>query len=309
MALITKKVVALAGTEASYGTTASLSARNNAFEIISDLSIQPMSEVLTRSPYSNSLSAAKALQGKKWHEISFVTELRGSGDAAVAPTALSALLQSCGTSETVAADVTWEPLSSSFVSSTLQFFVDGQCHTVHGAIGNAKFMFITGETAKIEFNLMGKYIAPTACAMISTNYEETTPPIVIGCTLTFDNTTTFEVQQLEIDLGNVIAERPSLSDPTGIAGFQIVNRESVGSMNPEAVLPATYNFWDVWESSTAKDLSITLGETAGNKFTITCPKTTIDSISYGDRNGVRIFELPLRFGRDSGDDEISIVQS
>jgi len=40
---------------------------------------------------------------------------------------------------------------------------------------------------------------------------------------------------------------------------------------------------------------------------ISLPKTEIMNITPGDRNGVRIYDIPFRCVRSSGDDEISIT--
>ena len=306
--MLTKKVVALAKWESTEGTTRCMAAASDAFEIISDLTIDPESTLIPRAPYSNSISPVQNLLGQRWAVASFVTEMKGSETTGSMIAGIDSLLKSCGLVDSITAgtSVTFAPVSSSFTSCSAQFFVDGQVHTMVAMKGNAKMLFTVGETAKLQFDMLGIYQAPTACTIVSPTLDTTVPPVVLGVIFTFDGTTTFSVQQVELDLGNIMGNRDDMTQPTGIKGFEITAREGAGSFNPEAVLTSTYDFWDIWENSTEKTLSIVLGEITGNMCTITCPKVVVEKIAYGDRNGIRIFDIPFKLGRNSGDDEINI---
>jgi len=310
MTLISKKAVCLAKEEGTYGVDPTLAAGSNAFEVISDLTITPIGNLLTRSPFGNTISQAQPLLGSRWVEVSFVTELKGSGTAATAPRGVGDMFEACGMNEAVTTTVTYTPESSSFKSVALEIFIDGIKHQILGCRGTFKLLFIVGETAKIEWNFMGKYTIPTDVAIPSPTYDSTVPPTVLGASYTWNSDANASViQQLEMDLANVIAARDSLNDATGIAGFEVVGREPKGSMNPETNVLGTYDFFTEWTASTERAITITIGSASGNKYVITAPKVVIESIGYGDRNGIRVFEIPIRFAKSSGDDEISIVHS
>lgn len=309
MTLITRRAVLLAKEEGTYGTDPTPVAASNAFEVISDLSINPAGNLNERAPFSNSLSPAQPLLGQRWYEISFVVELRGSGSEGTAPQAIGDLLESCGMAETVVggASVTYDPASSSIKSCTIYAYLDGLQHQFHGCRGNVRLLLNTGETAKLEFTMMGKYEAPTDVAIASPTYDSTVPPVVLDSSFTFDSDATLLAQNLELDLGSVVSTRPDFNETTGIEGFAITAREGGGSFNPEAELIAGYDFWTIWTASTQKALSVVVGATAGNICTITCPKVVLEGLGYGDREGVRIFDIPFKLSRDSGDDEIAIA--
>ena len=167
-------------------------------------------------------------------------------------------------------------------------------------------MIVTGETAKVEWRFLGKYAVPTDVSVPgSVTYDSQVPPSIVSASFEFDSTT-FKVQQLEIDLGTVVATRRDLCEATGIAGFTTVGREPKGSFNPEAIKVGTYNFFDEWRGSVQNAITIDIGDTSGNKWQISLPKVVLDTPAYGDRDGVRTFELPFICSRNSGNDEISL---
>jgi hypothetical protein len=311
MSLITKKCILLAKEEATYadGTTTP-DGTNNALEIISDLALVPAGEFNARSPYGNTLSPSRGLLGKHWVEVSFIVELKGSGTAGTAPKGLGDLFEACGMAESVASTVTYLPTSSSFKSAVLWIYVDGLCHKVTGCRGSFKLLCVVGQTAKIEFKMIGLYTIPTDIAMATPTYDTTVPPLVLSAAYTWDTDADISyIQQLELDIANVVVQRESLNAATGIAGLEIVGREPKGSFNPEAVLVAGHDIWTDWTSSTEKAITITIGSTSGNKYVITAPKCVLESVGYGDRNGIRTFELPFRMCKNAGNDELSIVHS
>jgi hypothetical protein len=111
---------------------------------------------------------------------------------------------------------------------------------------------------------------------------------------------------LSLDIGNEIASRDDISSANGIKGFIIANRKGKGSVNPEALLIAGYNFWTDWTASTQKALSVVVGTATGNKCTITAPKLTIDSIADGERERILTRDIPFSLGQSAGNDEISL---
>jgi hypothetical protein len=285
----------------------------NAFEVISDLAITPTGELNSRAPYGNTLSPSRSLMGKRWYEISFIVELRGSGDADVAPSGLGDLLEACGMSETVTeGEVVYAPMSTKdlMASVTLYIYLDGLLHVFSGCKGTVKLLCVVGQTSKLEFKLMSIYAAPTDVAIASPTYDSTVPPVVLSAAFTFDSEA-FAIQQLEIDLANVLVAKESLNEATGISGIAIVGREPKGSINPESMLIASYDLYTIWTASTQKEISIVIGSADGNKYTIVMPDVVLESIGYGDRNGIRTNELPFRLTKDSsaGENEISITHN
>lgn len=308
--LLAKKAILLAKEESEYATDPTPAEGDNAVEVISDLVVNPVGNLNERYPYGNTLSPRAPLLGQRWVEVSFTMEVSGSGALGTAPR-WGDLMEACGMAETIVAStsVTYAPASSSLKSATLYVYFDGLQHIITGCRGSFRLIMNAGETAKLQFTFRGKYQTPTDVALASPTYDGQTPPVMKSASLTFDSDSTLVVQSVELDIGNVLANRDDINDATGIAGFSIVGREGRGSFNPEMELIAGYDFYTIWENSTQKQLSISIGSSEANQFTITCPKVVAETIGYGDRNGIRTNEIPFRLSYNSGDDEISIAHT
>ena len=100
----------------------------------------------------------------------------------------------------------------------------------------------------------------------------------------------------------------SVNATGGYAGVNIVDRNVVGSINPEATLVATRDWWDEWQQSNKQSLTITVGADAGNIITFTAPAVVQRELNPGDREGLFIYDIPMTYAEGpSGDDEMSLV--
>lgn len=305
--LRTKVALLLAKEESDYGNDPTPTTASNAIMVISDLVVTPAGETFMRSPFDITLSPRTPVIGGSWFEISFITELHASGTKDTAPR-IGDLFEACGMKETInsGTSVVYTPATTGLKSCTIYTYFDGMLHKFKGCVGSWRILIVSGDTAKIEWRFFGKYEVPTDTALPgSVTYDTPTPPSVVSAAFLYDSGS-LEVQQLEIDLAAIVARRPSVNEATGIKGFTTVGREPKGSFNPEVVLLATYDFWTVWRNSTTKAISINIGSVEGNKWTISLPKVVLDTPAYGDRDGIRTFELPFIISRNSGDDEISL---
>lgn len=95
----------------------------------------------------------------------------------------------------------------------------------------------------------------------------------------------------------------------GILSFIVGNRAPSGIMTCEAVLRATSNadFWSYFDAGTTKALSMVLGTTAGNIVTIVTPACKLSAPKYGDREGIRTFDIEFTMARSAGNDEMTIT--
>ena len=72
---------------------------------------------------------------------------------------------------------------------------------------------------------------------------------------------------------------------------------------------ATRPFWANWEAGSGATLQVIIGATAANIIQIDsdtngCVKESID---WGERNGIRIYDIPFGLYSGSGDDEIKLT--
>jgi hypothetical protein len=305
--------VLLAKEESAYGQDPTPTVADNAIEA-KNIKVSYQGDLLQRDNVRSNISPVSPVLGKRWVEVTFEAELKGSGTAGTAGK-LGDLLEACSMAETVStggsSSVVYKPTSSSQKSITIYVYDNDAgsavLHKITGAVGTFTLKLTAGQFGVLSFTFKGLYNLPTDQALPSApTYESTLPPIVESANFTLNSDTDLVLQELSLDLANEIAVRDDISASTGIKAFQIANRNPKGNFNPEAMLLASYDFWSDWVASTQRALSVVIGATAGNIITITAPKVTIDSLADGERERVLTKEIPFSLGQNAGNDEISI---
>ena len=301
-------------TETTQGSAVALAATD--FFQAYDLDAQVKTELLERNYGSTSLDPFSQVGGKKWQEIKFKADLKTSGAAGTPLAPLSALLQACGLTETAVGgvSVTYAPTSAAASanfygpgkSATIKAYENGILKVLGGAMLNCKMTLEAGKIPMLDFSGKGTYAAVTD-ASFPTYTPNTTDPAIVKSATFSSHGTSLTISKLEIDLGSEIAERPDVNSANSIVGFQITGRKPSGSMDPEAALVATHDFYGKFAAGTLGQISIVIGSGAGNVITITLPKVQYGEIGKSDRNGIYTFNVPLIISRNSGDDFISIA--
>jgi len=311
---LTKQRVLLALEEDGYASGSVPVPANNAIAA-EEVSYSYPGEVLERNLQNDSLSPDSPLIGKRYTEITFSCELKGSGTAGTAP-AIGDLLEACGFSESIDAglSVVYAPDSTEMKSVRIYMYDynsgggNAKLHDIQGARGSFELVLEAGQRPMINFTFQGLYEIPEDVANPSPVYGETTkPPVVESASFEINSETTLVVQALNIDMANELVQSEGINASTGVSKIVIVGRKPNGSFNPEVVTIATEDFFTDWVGATQRDLSVALGSVAGNICTITAPKVTYDTINDGDRNGIRINEIPFHLGKDSGNDELVLT--
>ncbi len=262
-----------------------------------------------RNPISGSMSpwpSAKPSIGPA--EIKFSVEVKGSG-VVDTPVEAAPLLRACARGQTINAGVSTvhAPVSTGFESGSLYVYPDGLLHKFLGCYGNAELIFEAGKPARYEFTIQAKYSIPTNVAIPSgAVYDTTIPPVVESIALTIDSYVAI-ISKLQINLGNVLFKRPDVNSPFGLFGVGIRREKVMGSIDPEAVDRATYDYWQKMQDAAQVALSATVGNTAGNRLVMTASKVIYDPFAWGEREGQRIYEIPLRLVRNAGDDEMILT--
>ena len=308
MFLANKKILLLKR-ESVYGTDPVPTVGSNSIDA-SAIKFDYQGDLLTRESLRGSLSRPQPIMGQKWAEITFTCELKGGGVKGTAARIGDALV-ACGFAETVSAgsSVIYQPADTGFLSATLYFYEQqdsGNCrlHKITGARGDVSLNLESGKFGSLEFKFQGAYNAPTEVADPSApTYESTLPPIVESSTLTL-NSVALIAQAVKIAMNNEVVKQDDLNSPSGLKGFLITGRKPSGSINPESVLAATYDFYGDWAAATARALSIVVGSAAGNKITITAPKLVIEKLGAGDRTGIRTEDVQFALAINSAHDEL-----
>ncbi len=282
-----------------------------------DVEWTPTFEVPERKPMQSSFSQLQRIAGERSAQITFATELKGSGAAGTAPTNLSAPFLACGLGETIVGgiSVTYAPASqgtSTFTVETREGSTDGtvKIKKIVGARGTFVLEHTKGERVMVLFTFTGRYVEPTeGGAQFVSPAIAAVPEPFLNVSLSFQSVATLLIQALTVDLGNTVVLRNDVNEATGNFSAAITNRIMVGTIDPEETDLATINFWNQLTTNAEGSLTYTLGASAGNITTVTLPKTQITNAGQADRDGIRIVPLDLSFNQNvvAGDDEISIA--
>lgn len=310
MPLLSRRSMILAKLETTYGQDAQ-PAGTNAI-LVTVPSLTPTGTALERDFARASISPLPVVVGEKFYEITFDTELKGSGDnsssEAILPE-IHPLILACGFTyqtqeyETNKWKVTYTPVSTNFPSVTIYCYYDGVLHKIVGARGTFTLTMEAGNFGRFSWTFRGLYAGPVDQSMPTPTFKPALPPVIKGIDFTLDNQT-FCFQALTFELGNSLTERRCAHAEETIIEVMITARNSNGSLNPEMVPVATYDFFGKWSQSATMQLSTTIGSQEGNTIVITAPKVQYRELRYGDRDGIRILDIGLRFAENQGNDEI-----
>ena len=298
MPLIERLTALLAEVEGTYGTDPTPTAADDAISAL-DLSIVPQMEVHDRDVQSSVFSNLVPVRGKQWYEVSFKTHVKWNNNTGglLADFQDTPLWRAAGCARTrsgVTPDVqdAIDPSSSgSLDSATLYCFKDGVRHVVRGVRLNAKMILETGKPGFIEWSGKGLYQTPTDVATPTLTYDSTDPPAVLSSSFSYAAVTTPIPSKLEFDLGNVISERPSSREATGIVGFIITARKPTIKIDPEQLLVATRNLFNDIANSTSIAIAIDAGSTNGNIVQLRANTCYMKTLGEGSREGVRTHEM------------------
>ncbi len=284
---------------------------------VSDINIKPVIEKLERDYARNTGDSLPHAIGKAHYEISFKTELKGSGVTGSKYNPLDALLQASGMTVSASAnDITYtptsQPSSSAFSgfgkSAYIEFVRDKYKRTISGLVGTYKIAVEAGKIPMLEFSGKGLFSAATDAAATPgfTGSNQTIPATAVATTVTIDGTSP-SLSKLEFDIANNVQERPDMTAQNGIAGFMITGRKAKGSIDPECTTVAGYDFLNKAYNGTQFAMSATIGSTAGNRVVISAPCVQMDDVTDQARNEVAVFQIPVSFnGTGSFDNCLSI---
>ena len=301
MALLLRKRLIVIETESTYGTDA---VPDGADAVrVKNLDITPQSsDVVSRDLIRPYLGASQQLLANTRVECTFSVELAGSGTAGTAPQYGKAL-KACGLAETIVAatSVTYDPVSSSFESVTIHYFIDGVRHKVTGCRGTVALTANVGEIPTLDFTFTGIYNAPDDSPLLTPTYTNQADPLLFKN----GNTSNFELlsysgclQNFSFELGNSIVYRELIGCDKEVL---ITDRASTGSVSIEAVTMATKDYFAaaVDDDAALGNLQFTHGNVAGNIVQFTSSNVDIGDVSYSDSDGIAMLDIPYTCVPDS----------
>lgn len=263
-----------------------------------------------RPAVRQSIGKLQSVYAGSLRKVTFDVEMKGANAtyaAAVFPE-IDPLLRACGLSATLVDTVSWtyQVISVSHEYITLYYKADGIQYILTGCVGNPVFKWEAGTIAKISFEFTGHSVAPTDVALGTPVYDSHVPPVVVNSTFTVGGYAAV-INAMTLDLGNIIATPPSVAASDGYALPIITGRDVQGSFDPESTLIATNDYEGDLRAGT--QLTIIIGDVGGtvtNKHKTTLSRAYLKDISPGDRDAVRVYDIP--FGCDnSSDDELVLL--
>ena len=307
---LTQRRVILVKKETTYKTDPTPTAAANAIWCNTSAVMSPQGEEVSRDVVRSIWSSQGHIVTGVHNTITVEAELKGSGTAGVAPE-FGPLLEACAMPETVVEDTsvaykstTVQPDSQESV--TIYWYEDGALHKMIGCRGTVSMSASNNALGKLTFTLSGLYVAPEDASIVTPTLSSVIPPVCNDMSMTIGSYTPV-VTSLAWDLGNTVAKRPDINADEGIAGFIITDREVTGSVDPEADAFSSFNPWADWKAGTTAALSATIGSTAGNICAVSCPVIQYKAPSYGDREGIRTYDLPFVARDNAGAEELVLT--
>jgi hypothetical protein len=175
-----------------------------------------------------------------------------------------------------------------------------------GCRGNVEFVFASGDRVLMNITMMGvlnKYVSGSSDITIVGEGLSIPPGFVdvdlalgestFGITDADDSTATV-FNTMNINMGNEMTVRESVSASTGYAETVITGRSSSMTFNPDAVANLASNAQlDHWQRFLAGETfrgNFQVGSTAGNKFRFKFPAAQFTGIADGNRDEVTILD-------------------
>lgn len=312
MVLLKTNRVLGAKIETTPGDAIAVAASDGKFNAF-DVDIQMDIPVVER-PGQGSMMPLKSVTGKRMGTVKFKIEFHGSGtpDAGAGeavPQWAKTFLPACrwvagaGASLKVYGPVS-EPPGDNVKTLTIYVWQDGLKKGIAGAMGNFPMTMTDGEQAYLEFEFKGKWIEPTAEAMIAPDYPSVTPPRFAGATTTMGSHSP-RFNEMKIDPGNDIIFSEDPSHATGILFALAAAGSTTGTIDMEDELIASGNKFSEFLTSCGLNFSCQWGP-SGNSITIYCSGAALQwtGLPDADRDGKNTIAATFAIRRvlDAGDD-------
>lgn len=250
--------------------------------------------------------------------MQFEVELAASGTAGTAP-AWGPLLRACGFAQTiVAADrVEYLPISTSFPSLTIRYFLDGVLHTATGARGTVTLSLNAFGLPLLQFDFTSLQTVLSATATPTGDFTAWKKPLAIneansaewriGATYTtgaISGGTQAVNGEFSIDIGNSVQHMKLLNGRSiDITDRNVMGRGTLFYGTPSDEIA----FVSAMRSDTNTSLGFAIGGTAGNRITVHMPNVQRMSLRPQEYQGRQMMAAEFKVVPNTGNDEIRIV--
>lgn len=230
--------------------------------------------------------------------VTITVEIRGAGatySVSVLPET-HVLIQICGFgAELSAGTYRYWPIDSGFPTATVYAYAAGKLIKMVGCVAN---MSISAEALKIgtmTFTITGRIVSdPTETALPALAYAGLNPPAMqssaasIGAWLSSAVSDPLVLRSAAIDLGTVVAERPSAGAVDGLIGHLITDRKPRQTLTYEVPQLASHDAFAL-SKATGTNQPFTawqVGNTALNRLKVATGRWAIEMPGLGAANGL-----------------------
>ena len=237
-----------------------------------------------------------------------ITAYNGTTKVATVQPSTATFVPGASSAYSIAANVGYAPVSSSFSSATIYFNNDGVLHKVTGARGTFTMNTSVGAIPTLDFQMTGIYNAPTDTAAPTTTYTNQSTPVIFKA----GNTSAFSIlsysaclQSLSFNMANETVYRELVGCTKEV---MITNRAPAGECMIEAPTIAQKDFFTIANNDTTGTLTLLHGTAAGNRVTLVAPKVDITNPSYADQDGIQMMNIPyVAIPTAAGNDEVKLT--
>lgn len=222
-----------------------------------------------------------------------------------------------GATATISAIATLNPHAYRLISNpdgstslTGAKYFDGKRMQAKGCRGNMVIRGEHGNRPFIDFSMTGvlhnagasTYHVTDTTLLSGVSFTDRTAPAFLGVGMTFNdgtNSLTPTFNSFSLDLGNGVVLQEDSNDSTGWDVARITSRAPRLRINPREVLESSYTFLDNWIRGITCRATVTIGSTAGNRFTIILPFLQAEGLNGVDRDSVMEWDGTFRCTKGS----------
>ncbi len=212
----------------------------------------------------------------------------------------------------IAEALRYDPVGVGFESSTLVYGDGGLLHKLVGVRGNVSINMKAKDVPTIGFDLIGLYGGIVDGTVTGTYTAFANPaPITTANTVgllygrAFDGASDgLQLEAFSFDLGNTVTHRQLV----GAENVLITDRSAKGSLTIDMTTRAVMDWFEVIRNSDTGRLYLSNGSTLGLNVAINLPNIQLDSLSYGESDGVVTAEMGFRALPIVGNDEATFIE-
>jgi hypothetical protein len=260
------------------------------------------------------LGSMGIIPGIRTAQITFEQMLRGAGatyTALIKPN-FDLPMRACGFEATLTTGIwTYKPRSTAFESMTL-YMMQENAPTIKmlGAFGDVQVTGQVGRPLMARYNFIGVYRTEEDTPTLVTKQFSPAPqwPLMLDTQLQI-GTENFGacINQIQLNMNNNLDVQECTNEVNGITGVFFGGRRPGGSMDPEQVTRATYDWIAKWEQSTLADLSFHTNGPLNARIRVVVPRSQIRARPHGSRGQKATYNVTFDMIPLVGDDEWTIV--